>query len=225
MLSSNSIRSFLLFSYLCTSSITIPHQANAFNIEINDINIGVKVKKIVDKVKKYKKSKDVDKMMSILFDAKDLVYEFTGKKLDFSDILDQVAHELKHNKKSKVTKDDFKAYKEKLKSYEKKHKHRKEFKALCVSAGLPYDLNWADEVFYAGHSKHKHSEDKVEIDIPVHMAVGITIALVGFFLKFIPHPLCQEGGSVCLLIGIEMAINSGCDRFEQQKQKEKEDKK
>ncbi len=74
-------------------------------------------------------------------------------------------------------------------------------------------------------SKHgDDKEDKEEITLPLRVTVGVTIALCGFFLMFVPIPICQANGPWIAQAGLALAVDGTITRVEGN-DKNKKDKK
>lgn len=58
------------------------------NFNLNDINFGVKIEKIYEKVKKSIEKGETNKIVGYMYDFKAEVEQYTGKKIDISKSID-----------------------------------------------------------------------------------------------------------------------------------------
>lgn len=129
-----SFKRLVLSSVLCAfplAVVTPPPVYGQTNVNLNDINFGVKVQKLIDKVWKYYNKSDADNILDVILELKSEIESYTGKKIDVSKEIDKIETDLK-KKGSKPPKDIFKKFKDVVKKKEKKNHHR----ALCMEAYL-----------------------------------------------------------------------------------------
>lgn len=179
-----------------------PVHAAGVNIDLRAINFGIKMEKIVEKVKKCIDKGETNKIVGYMFEIKEEVQQYTGQKIDMNKYIDQVQREAKA-KGQKI--DD--AYVKQIKKWfgkkDKKHKHRAVWFAQCAEVDIPYSTYEADVNFDMNYmvAKAAHGGDK-EIDVPITITVGVTLSLAGLFLMFVPIPLCQTVGWYVMDTGI-----------------------
>ncbi|WP_213105181.1 hypothetical protein [Candidatus Protochlamydia amoebophila] len=65
------------------------------NLDLGAINFGIKVEKIFEKIKRCIDKGETNKIVSYMFDIKHEVEQYTGKKIDISQQIDQVQREVK----------------------------------------------------------------------------------------------------------------------------------
>lgn len=88
--------------------------------------------------------------------------------------------------------------------------------ANCMENGIEYDAELANLDFIA---KHGHDNEQVEIDIPIRLTIGVTIALCGVFLLFIPIPICQLWAPRIIGTGATIPADGCIDRIEENRKK------
>lgn len=180
-----------------------PVYAAGVNIDLGAINFGIKMEKIVEKVKKCIDKGDTNKIIEYMFDIKEEVQQYTGQKLDMNKYIDQVQREAKA-KGHKISDAHIKQIKKWFGKTDKKHKHRSVWFAQCAEVDIPYSTVEADYNFdmnYTVMAKAAHGGDK-EIDVPITITVGVTLSLAGLFLMFVPIPVCQTVGWYVMDTGI-----------------------
>jgi len=62
-------------------------------LDINAINFGIKMEKIVEKVKKAIDKGETNKLVGYMFDFKQEVEQYTGQKIDINKSIDQAEKE------------------------------------------------------------------------------------------------------------------------------------
>jgi hypothetical protein len=231
-----STRCFTLATYFTTAAFTTvaicppPLMAAQGSLSLNDINFGIKVEKIYEKVKRAISKDETNKIVGYMFDFKTEVEQYTGKKIDINKQIDIAQQEAKKNGQ-KVDDKYTKAIKKEFNKQDKKHKHRAVWFAQCAELEIPYTTIEADMSFEMNHlmakSAHK-GKDKEEVqieDVPVKIMVGVTISLCGLFLWFVPIPLCQTVGTYLINTGIGVLGSDALDRWDtydkEQKHKDK----
>ncbi|MBS4163003.1 Uncharacterized protein PRO82_000284 [Candidatus Protochlamydia amoebophila] len=80
-----------------TTGVMYPPQIHAVgvNLDLGAINFGIKVEKIFEKIKRCIDKGETNKIVSYMFDIKHEVEQYTGKKIDISQQIDQVQREVK----------------------------------------------------------------------------------------------------------------------------------
>ncbi|HRE32315.1 MAG TPA: hypothetical protein PLD88_10110, partial [Candidatus Berkiella sp.] len=66
-------------------------------LSLNDINFGIKIEKIYEKVKKAIDRGETNKIVGYMFDFKTEVEQYSGKKIDIDKHLDEVQRQAKAN--------------------------------------------------------------------------------------------------------------------------------
>ncbi len=92
-------------------------------LNLNDINFGIKIEKIYEKVKKAIDKGETNKIVSYMFDFKIEVEQYTGKKIDISKQIDEAQKQAKA-KGQKIDDKYIKAIKKEFTRNDKKHQHR-----------------------------------------------------------------------------------------------------
>ncbi len=112
-----SFKRLVLSSVLCSfplAVVTPPPVYGQINLNLNDINFGVKVQKLIDKVWKYYNKSDANNILDVVLELKSEIESYTGKKIDVSKEIDKIETDLK-KKGSKPPKDIFKKFKDVVK--------------------------------------------------------------------------------------------------------------
>lgn len=206
------------------TSVMHPPQVHAagINLDLGAINFGIKMEKIVEKVKKCIDKGETNKIVGYMFDIKHEVEAYTGQKLDMSKTLDQVQREAKA-KGQKIDDAYIKQIKKWFKNSDKKHKHRAVWMAKCAELDVPYTTIEADYNFdmnYMMMAKSAKGHDK-DIDVPITVTVGVTLSLAGLFLMFVPIPVCQTVGWYVMDTGIGILGSHALGKWEEYNQNEK----
>lgn len=179
-----------------------PVYAAGVNLDLRAINFGIKMEKIVEKVKKCIDRGETNKIVSYMFEIKEEVQQYTGQKIDMNKYIDQVQREAKAKGKS-IDSAHIKQIKKWFGKTDKKHKHRAVWFAQCAEVDIPYSTFEADYHFdmnyMAAKSAHGGGQD---IDVPITVTVGVTLSLAGLFLMFVPIPVCQTVGWYVMDTGI-----------------------
>lgn len=221
-----STRCLTLATYLtpaafATVAITPPPLMAAANggINLNDINFGIKIEKIYEKVKRAIDKRETNKIVGYMFDFKSEVEQYTGKKIDINHQID-VAQKEARSKGQKIDDKYIKAIKKEFGKHDKKYKHRAVWFAQCAELDIPYSTLEADMNFEMNYllakSAHK-GKDKEEVqveDVPVKIMAGVTISLCGLFLCFVPIPICQTAGKWLINTGIGVLGSEALDRWD-----------
>lgn len=214
----NLVAAFTAFTF--TTAVIVPPQVHAqqFNMSLNDINFGIKIEKIYEKVKKAIDRGETNKIVGYMFDFKTEVEQYTGKKIDVNKAIDQAEKEAKA-KGQKLDSKHLKAIKKEFGKQDKKQKHRAVWFAKCAELDVPYTAIEADMAFemdYMVMAKSAKGHDKeVQVeDVPVKVMVGVTVSLCGLFLWFVPLPGCQVAGTWLLNTGIGILGSEALDRYD-----------
>jgi hypothetical protein len=146
-------------------------------LDINAINFGIKMEKIVKKVKKAIDKGKTNKLVGYMFDFKQEVEHYTGQKIDINKSIDQAGKEAR-TKGQKIDQKYIKAIKKEFYRSDKKHKHRAVWFAQCAELDIPYRTIEADAHFdmnyLTARSAKNHDIGEVQIEeVPVTITVGI----------------------------------------------------
>jgi hypothetical protein len=216
----NSMVAYLAIASFSTALLAPPSLMAVQNggLNLNDINFGIKIEKIYEKVKRANDNGETNKIVGYMFDLKQEVEEYIGKKIDIDKSIDQAEKEARA-KGQKIDSKYLKAIKKEFHKNDKKHKHRAVWFAQCADLNIPYITFEADAEFEMNYMMAKstkgHGKDEVQIqEVPVTITVGVTIALCGLFLWFIPLPGCQVCGTYLLNTGIGILGSDALARYD-----------
>lgn len=85
------------FTFTCVAIAPPPlmaiDRAAQEGLNLNDINFGIKIEKIYEKVKKAIDNRNTNKIVGYMFDFKQEVEQYTGKHIDINKSIDQVEKE------------------------------------------------------------------------------------------------------------------------------------
>lgn len=93
-----------------TATTIVPFHLSAapqINVNLNDINFGIRIEKLIEKAKKYFSEKNSSKLTDIMFDIKNEIEGYTGQKINIESSLDKIEQEAKARGKP-VPKDQMK---------------------------------------------------------------------------------------------------------------------
>jgi hypothetical protein len=82
---SNKLHNVVLSSILCTfplAVITPPFAYGQINLNLNEVNFGIKLQKLIDKAYKYYDKLDSNNLLDVVLEIKSEVESYTGKKID-----------------------------------------------------------------------------------------------------------------------------------------------
>lgn len=216
-----STRFFTLATYLTTAAFAIvaicPPSLMAANEEFyfNDINFGIKIEKIYEKLKRAIDKGETNKIVNYMFDFKSEVEQYTGKKIDLNKQIDLVQKEAR-SKGQKIDDKYIKQIKKEFSKEDKKQKHRVVWFAKCAELDIPYTSFEADADFEMNYMVAKKANDKHEQqeDVPVKIMVGVTISLCGLFLFCVPIPICKSAGVWLINTGVGVLGSDALDRWD-----------
>lgn len=199
-----------------TSAVILPHPVYAAGINLNDINFGVKIEKIYEKVKKSIDRGETNKIVGYMYDFKTEVEQYTGQKVDINKQLDEVQKRAKANGQ-KIEDKYIKQIKKDFSHQDKKHKHRAVWFAQCSELEIPYTMVEADMHFEMNHmmamkaaKPHEQQED-----VPAIVMVGVTVSLCGLFLFIVPLPGCQVAGGWLMNTGFGILSGYGLQKYDE----------
>lgn len=184
---------------------------------INDVAFAFRIEQLVEKVNKAIEKNDGDKLISLMLDVKREVEAYSGISIDLDKQLKKVETEI--NKKGfGIPKEEFKALTKKLKKKEKRSKHRALYLETCLlNPGMTFNLEEEQLLFNAAHG----AEEKEELDVPIRLTVGVTVALVGLFLivaPVIPPPI-KVWGKDLVVYGAAIAAEACYTGYDEHKKK------
>jgi len=187
-------------------------------LNLNDINFGIKIEKIYEKVKKAIDKGETNKLVNYMFDFKQEVEQYSGQKIDINKSIDQVEKDAKA-KGQKIDSRYLKAIKREFNKNDGKHKHRAVWFAQCAELDIPYTAYEADAHFETNYMMARaakgHDGKEVQIEeVPVTITVGVTITLCGLFLWFVPLPGCQVAGGWLFNTGIGILGSDALARYD-----------
>jgi hypothetical protein len=185
------------------------------NLDPNAINFGIKVEKVVEKIKKSIDKGETNKIVGYMFDIKHEVEQYTGKKIDINKQIDQAQREAKA-KGQKIDDRYIKQIKRNFQKEDKRHEHRAVWFAQCAEMDIPYSTIEADMHFDMNYvtAKSAKGEDK-DIDVPIPIVVGVTVSLCGLFLVFVPLPGCQSAGIWLINTGVGILGSEAIQKWDQ----------
>lgn len=196
-----------------TSAVILPTPAYA--LTLNEINFGIKIEKIYEKVKKAIDRGETNKIVGYMFDFKSEIEQYTGQKIDINKKLDEVQKQAKANGQ-KIEDKHIKQIKKDFKHHDKKHKHRAVWFAACTEAGVPYSTMEADMQFDMNFMMAKSAKPhEQQEDVPAIVMVGITVSLCGLFLYVVPLPGCQLAGGWLLNTGFGILSGYGLQKYDE----------
>lgn len=188
------------------------------NAGLNDIAFCFKIEKLIEKINKYKDKRDANKLLETMIELKVEVESYTGKKINLEKHLDQIEQDIK-NDGGKLKKDEFKKIRKIIKDKEKRSDHKAMYMADCMAYGIEYNTEVENLNFILKHG-HDKDENK-EVDLPIRVTIGVTVALCGLFLMFVPVPICQAYGPNIMRAGVALAVEGTLNRIEQDQDREK----
>lgn len=138
-----------LTTVIFTTEALMPHPLMAApggNLDLNAINFGIKVEKVVEKIKKCIDKGETNKIVGYMFDIKHEVEQYTGKKIDIDKQIDQAQREAKA-KGQKIDDRYIKQIKRDFHREDQRHRHRAVWFAQCAEVDIPYSTLEADMHF------------------------------------------------------------------------------
>lgn len=221
------VASSIVGTTLITPMYAFEAQAKGFDINLNDIAFIARIEKLFEKAKRYKDKLDEGKLIEVLFDIKQEVEGYTGRRIDIDSQLDQIERDAKKGG-AKFKSGEMKAIRNKLKKADKKSGHKAHYLFQCNMYAIDFDQSACDldfdNYYMAARSKHDKEDDK-KVEVPLRVSIGVTCSLCGYFLSFIPHPYCQASSKFLIAVGVEMCIEGTVSRMEENEKKEEENKK
>lgn len=201
-------------------------RAQAPNFGFNEIALIVRLEKLVEKLKKMEKKKDVEGMMEIGLDVKAEIETAIGISISIESSLELIYKELQQMG-FKPLKKQWETFTKKFKKKDKKNAHRVEYVSMILTdPNGAFNLN-EEQLLYMAKKDHDKNKDQEEenLEIPASMALGITAALCGLFLMFLPIPQAKKWGAELVKYGIALAVEEGVRHNADEKDKDKDKKK
>ncbi len=221
-IANNLVAGLTAITFTTAIIVTPPCHAVGANLDLKGINFGIKVGKIFEKIKKSIDKGETNKIVSYMFDIKSEVEQYTGKKIDINETIDQVQREARA-KGQKIDDKYIKQIKKDLGKQDRKQNHRAVYFAQCAELDIPYSTLEADFHFDMNYimAKSAHGKDNKQQEVPVKIMVGVTVSLCGLFLLFVPLPGCQTAGGWLLNTGIGILGSEALDRWDTYDQENK----
>lgn len=209
------------FTVSTITPLRAEHQEKGVNFNLNDINFGIKIEKFVEKVKKCIEKKDSAKLTELMFDIKREVEGYTGQKIQFGKALDQVEKEIK-SRGGKIDSKVMKKIKKDLEKKEKRANHKSLYMSNCLEFNLPHNAEEEACLFEVAYPIASSINDKDdEICVPLRVTIGVTVALCGVFLLFVPLPICKQYAPYMIEAGVALIVDEGITKWEEKDKKEK----
>lgn len=239
IISNSTINRFIICCTLGTFAFTIvsPLQAiqmeKGVDINLNDINFGIRIEKLIKKAKNYFSKKNSHKLTEIMWDIKREIEGYTGQKINIDHHLDQIEKEAKSRGKP-IDKSYIKEMRKRFKQQEKRLNHKAMYITTCIECDLPYNSEEESIMFQnelaisndylmtkSSHGKHKDKDKDEEIILPLRVTIGVTMSLIGLFLYVVPFPICKAAAPWVLDTGLAFLLDQGVTEWEE---RQKEDK-
>lgn len=192
------------------------------SIEINDVVVGIRISQIAERGKKYLEKMDATNLFEVMWDLKEEIESYSGQSINIDHILSDVFKEVKkkgHKISSKQEKELRKIFNRKKIRFEHKKNHR----AMCFASNIDYDPILEDQMFRSKHAKDRE-EPEIEVIVPFKMIIGVTGALCGFFLYFIPVPGTGYLATFLMTTGVKYCCDSVIEAVQENDKKEKREK-
>lgn len=224
------ILSLILSVFTLTYALPI-HAMSQFDIGFNEVAFLYRVKKLVEKIWKLEKSNDKDKMYEAIIDLKAEIEGSCGIQLNISEHMDSLERQLK-SIGFKAPKKEFEAIRKAIKKKERKRNKNARYLGYVMHLEN-YDIDAFDEglIFQeynlkGGHGKKDGKEDdEDELYVPAQLVFGVTLALCGFFLMFVPFPACKPWGERMIASGVVICGNCISSKIDNDHKNEKDKEK
>lgn len=188
---------------LALTTFCMTHAVPVYATQVNEVAFMMRVEKLVEKLKKMKKSTDSKKMMDLALDIKAEIESSYSVKFNLDDCFKTVESNLKANGVN-VSKDKLTAIQKMMKKKDKEVKS----KTYCLSSSMYTELPDYEIGELSLHHEAKtygkkdKDQDDEEVSIPAKLTWGVTLTLVGVFLNFLPIPACKSWGQGLILMGV-----------------------
>lgn len=185
----------------------------AFDVGINDVNCGLKLKKLSEKVLKFLEKKEINResLLNVLLDYKSTVESLTGQYFDLEYQIDQVQQEA-YKKGHKISGTDLKNYKKYIKNYLKKKKD----KTACMEAYLndKPDIDF-DDFERLCVARDRNGDPMHNELVPFTVYAGISLMLIGGFSMMVSplFPPALVFGETCMGTGYSFLLCEGVTQY------------
>lgn len=193
---------------------------NFSGIGFNDVRFVMRIEKLIGKINKYRERGDCDKLLETMIDLKIEVEGYTGKKINLDKELSQIEKDIKAGG-GKLEKDEMKRIRKIIKQKEKRVSHKAMYMASCLELDLLFDAKEEHSLFLTMYSQDKDKDDNKEVCVPLRVTIGVTVALCGLFLFFVPFPPCKVWGPELMKAGVALAIEGTINRAEENEKEKK----
>lgn len=188
-------------------------------IDAEQVAFLIRVEKLVEKAWKQKKQNKIIKVLETMINIKSEVEVYTGNKINIDKEIDQIEKDLK-KKGANYSKNEFGALRKIIKLKDKKFSKKAanaEYRLLSDDV----EPLCFDNQSLADPTKENKEQEDLEKQLPLRLALGVTICLCGVFLCFVPIPICKKYGAELIKGGIALAVEGYVNRQEENKDKDK----
>lgn len=218
------------FTLTAIAPLEAIQMTQGLNVNLNDVNFGVRIEKLIEKAKKYFSEKNSPKLTEVMWDIKHEIEGYTGQKIDIDHHLDQIEKEAK-SRGQPIDKTYMKEMRKRFKKQEKRFNHKMTYMAACIEGELPYNAEEeamlfqtlcisSDYLVQNSHGKLKEDKDE-DVVLPLRVTIGVTMSLVGLFLYVVPFPICKAAAPWVLDTGIAFLLDQGITGWEEKQKKDK----
>lgn len=179
--------------------------------KIHEAAFAVMMDQLTKKIHKYAEKRDLKKVLDTCFEVKKEVEFYLGTKIKLSPLFDQIEKEMKKSG-AKFSKDEFKQVKKAIEKKEKRLDHKDLYMQDCIEYGIDFD---EDVELFLYEKKHGKDEEKSEMCMPIRVTIGVSVALCGLFLFFVPIPQCKTAGAWIMGFGFNLAVDGTINRMEE----------
>lgn len=195
----NSFRNRVIYNlFLCCvlSSFTLSAVVQPIEMGTNAVSFGINVTKKIEKLKKCTES---SKRISCLLSIKRECERFLDVKFNLKHCFNELEGMLKEN--GIPIDRNFKNFTHNVKKKDKKHSK----KMSCFSSLLMEDPT--GQLLIEEIQMKNYPNEHIDTELAAAYETGITLVLVGLFLKYTPHPTCQSLSPWCISTGIYMILD------------------
>jgi hypothetical protein len=189
------------------------------NVGVNELAFAFRIEQLLEKVKKAVDKKDSNKLIDLMFDVKREVEAYSGTSIDLDKQLNAVEAEIK-KKGAPIPKKEFKGLRDKLKMKEKRLNHRAQYlESYLLNGEQPYILE--DEQMLFSATQERGKEKNTGVVVPIQLTIGVTVALVGFFIMIVPViPLpIKAWGKDMVVYGVGIAAEACYTAYDEKNKK------
>ncbi|PJD96133.1 MAG: hypothetical protein CK425_06945 [Parachlamydia sp.] len=182
-------------------------------VNLNDVNFGIRIQKLKGQVWKYKNKLDSNKLLDTVLEIRSEIEAYTGHKFNLDKELDRIEKESK-KKGSKVSKTEFNRVRKLIKSEEKKKHKRAAYIASYLDEAPSISFDEYEELCLA--AAHGQNQGQAQEEIPIKLFIAITLLLGGSFLMFAAPicPIVALPGETMMGLGFGMLLDQGIDKFQ-----------